>query len=83
MNYISLTHTSFDFLIFHVVIHCCYNDGRSSLRRDHISVTIATMLEAVGCLVLNDTNKENLASNTHYNYGADHLMCELLTVGIL
>ena len=37
-NCFSLTHTRFDFLIFHVAIHCCYNAGRNSLRRDHISV---------------------------------------------
>ena len=43
-NYFSFTHTSFDFLIFHVAIHCCYNAGRNSLRRDLISVSWLSLL---------------------------------------
>ena len=69
-NYLSLTHTFSHISCSYSLLLQCWEEQPEE--RPHFSelvVTIATMLEAAGgYLVLNDTNNENLAADTHLLY---------------
>ena len=54
---------------YSLLLQCWEKQPEERPRFNELVITIATMLEAVGgYLVLNDTNRKNFASDTHFMY---------------